>query len=440
MLNVLWLAMILGAVVCGSLNGTLDAVSRACTDSAAAAVTLALGQIGVMAFWLGLVQVLHKSGVLGGISRLLRPIMVRVFPEVPADHPAMSMMILNMTANVLGLGNAATPFGLKAMAELDRLNPLKGTATNAMVTFLAINTSGLAVLPTGMIALRASLGSTAPGAIFFTTLVATSSATVVGVIAAKVLSRLPAFAPKPGEANEAEASADAGPSVDLPSLPLEADVDTPRATTPVRLLRLSVVAVVVGAFAYALWQLALTSPDGWLGALKAASSQYALLILLTTFVLIGLYRGVGVYSSVVEGGRQGFEVALRIIPYLVAMLVAVGMLRASGAIDMGVQLLEPITAYIGMPAEALPMALLRPLSGQGAYGVAAEIMKVHGPDTLVGQIVSTIMGSTETTFYVLALYCGVVNMKRARHTIVACLAADVTGIMMAVWTCRWFLT
>ena len=191
MLNTIWLAMVLGSVICGALTGTLDAVAKACTDSAGGAVTLAVGLVGVMTFWLGLVRVLHQGGVLSGIARVLKPVMLRMFPEVPPDHPAMGMMILNMTANVLGLGNVATPFGLKAMNELETLNPNKGTASQSMVTFLAINTSGLAVLPTGMIALRASLGSTAPGAIFFTTLVSTISATVAGIAAAKFLGWTP---------------------------------------------------------------------------------------------------------------------------------------------------------------------------------------------------------------------------------------------------------
>ncbi|HET6345409.1 MAG TPA: nucleoside recognition domain-containing protein, partial [Myxococcota bacterium] len=185
--------MLVGAVVCGALTGKLDAVAKASTDSANAAVTLSLGLVGVMSFWLGLMRVLHDGGLMRGIARVLRPVMVRLFPDVPSDHPAMSMMILNMTSNILGLGNAATPFGLKAMQELDRLNPHKGAASNAMALFLAINTSGLAVLPTGMIALRASMGSQAPGSIFLTTVLSTLTATFAGVVTAKVLGPLPFF-------------------------------------------------------------------------------------------------------------------------------------------------------------------------------------------------------------------------------------------------------
>ena len=195
----------------------------------------------------------------------------------------------------------------------------------------------------------------------------------------------------------------------------------------------------IGSFGYALQTYVETHGVGWLVALKDVSSNWSLLILLVVFIMFGMMRGVPVYTAVVEGGKEGFNVALRIIPYLVAILVGVGMLRASGGIDLMVRAMSPLTDLIGMPAEALPMALLRPLSGQGSYGVAAEIMKVHGPDSLVGQVVSTMMGSTETTFYVLALYLGAVNITRPRHTILACLAADITGMLAAVWTCRLFL-
>ena len=198
------------------------------------------------------------------------------------------------------------------------------------------------------------------------------------------------------------------------------------------------------AFGYALAARALGwgghEAAGWVAALRVAVSQWVLLVLLSGIVVYGLYRGVKIYDAVVEGGKEGFQVALRIIPFLVAILVGVGMLRASGAMDLLVYALEPITSRLGVPAEALPMALLRPLSGSGAYGVAAEIMQVHGPDSLVGCIVSTMQGSTETTFYVLAVYFGAVQVRNARHTVAACLTADVAGVLAAVWACRWLLT
>ena len=441
MLNAIWIVMMIGAIICGALTGKLDAVAKASTDSANSAVSLAIGLVGVMTFWLGLMKVLHTGGLLAGIARLLRPVMVRLFPDVPADHPAMSMMILNMTSNVLGLGNAATPFGLKAMIELERLNPYKGNASNAMALFLAINTSGLAVLPTGMIALRASMGSTAPGSIFLTTVISTLSAAVAGIVTAKLLGPLPYF--KVTSAVEGM-GVPKERDVDIAGAQAQMDQALPPARPSQRLFGWGLALATLGAFAYALVMQAQKAPEGaalggYLDALKMAFNVWPLVLLIAGFVLFGVIRGVNVYDALVEGGKEGFSVALRIIPYLVAILVAVGMLRASGAIDMLVAILDPITSLVGMPGQALPMALLRPLTGQGAYAVAADIMKSQGPDSLTGQIVSTIMGSTETTFYVLALYLGVVGIRNVRHALLPCLVADVTGIMMSVWTCRLLL-
>ena len=439
MLNVIWVTMIIGAIVCGALSGNLDQVVKASTDSAGAAVSLSLGLVGVMTFWLGLMRILHDGGLLQGMGRALKPVMVWLFPEVPADHPAMSMMILNMTSNILGLGNAATPFGLRAMLELDTLNAHKGTASNAMVLFLAINTSGLAVLPTGMIALRASLGSTAPGAIFVTTVVSTLSAAIVGILTAKVLAPLSFF-----DVSQVT-TAPLAPAQQIDTSAAEATIKPAvRDATPrQRGLGWVLVICTVGALGYALFEEAQRgAPDhplGWAHAAKSALGSWPLVLLIAGFILFGVIRGVKVYDAVVDGGKDGFQVALRIIPYLVAILVAVGMLRASGAIDMLVNILSPVTSLIGMPGEALPMALLRPLTGSGSYAVAADIMRAHGPDSLVGQIVGTMMGSTETTFYVLAIYLGVVGVRNARHALLPCLMADIAGTLMAVWSCRLLL-
>lgn len=463
--------MIVGALVFGALRGTLPEVALASTDGAKAAIDLVIGLVGVMAFWLGLMRVLQKGGLLRSLARALMPVTTRLFPDVPADHPAMSMMILNIVSNMLGLGNAATPFGLKAMVELNKLNREQGTATNAMALFLAINTSNIALLPTGVIALRASLGSTLPGSILLPTLLATSLSTVVAIIAAKTLQNLPWFklrsgsaalvmAPVTVAATVSATSPDVGgktsakpePTTELADVDTsaaeqafsEADAQTEPATLLTRIVGWSLVVTVVTVLIYALYQQAYRAlPEGgvrgWGGALNTALTEWPLVLLIVGFVLYGLIRGVKVYDAVVEGGREAFDITLRFVPFLIVILVGIGMLRASGAIDLMVSALGPITAWIGMPAEALPMALLRPLSGSGAYGVAAEIMKTQGPDSLVGQIVSTMQGSTETTFYVLALYYGVVQIKNTRHTIIACLLADTAGILAAVWACRLLL-
>ncbi len=458
--------MVLIALACGALTGRMDAVAKATTDSASSAVALAIGLVGTMAFWIGAMQVLHKAGVLRWIALLLQRPMRWLFPEVPADHPATSMMIMNMTSNMLGLGNAATPFGLKAMLELDKLNEHRGTASDSMALFLAINTSNLALLPTGIIALRASLGADAPGSIFIPTLVATSCSTGVAIVVAKLLARWRIFSVRRA-LRGVEPEQLPAPVVDEEGRDLIDPPDTTEAEAAITasppLLRgwrlgfaLQSLAVVAVSLAYGVVELTygtptglfgmksalnagLVSPIGAAGAAKTVASSWPLPLLIGLITFLGLFRGVNIYDCIVEGGKEGFQIAIKIIPYLVAILVAVGMLRASGFIDLGVALLDPATSVIGMPAEVLPMAMLRSLSGSGAYAIAGEIMQTHGTDTMIGNIVSTMQGSTETTFYVMALYFGVIQVRRVRHTLVACLIADTAGILAAVWAVRIFL-
>ena len=443
MLNAIWVAMIFIALICGAATGKLNAVTIGSVTWAGKSVEIAIGLVGIMALWLGLMNVLQHAGLLKTLARALRPIMTRLFPDVPAEHPAMAMIILNVTANMLGLANAATPFGLKAMMELNKLNRHQGTATNAMALFLAINTSNIALIPSGVIGLRAGLGAEQPGSIILTTLAATSVSTLVAIIVALSLQRLPIFAIQ--ESEQATPKADDSPQSDSPD-----EIDTREAeelmsknvvgirTLGPMVVWSSLMTLALCAVGTALYSEALSS--GWVQALKTLASDWALVILMVGIVAFGVYKRVQVYDRVVEGGKEGFSVALRIIPYLVAILVAVGMLRESGAIDIMVQALAPVTNLIGMPPETLPMALLRPLTGSGAYGVAAGIMEMYGPDSLIGNIVSTMQGSTETTFYVLALYFGVVNIRRARHTVLTCLICDATGAIAAVWACRILLT
>jgi spore maturation protein SpmA/spore maturation protein SpmB len=402
----------------------MDALGGAMVDAAAGAVTLAIGLVGVMALFLGLMKVAEAGGMLTIIAKTIRPLMVRAFPEVPANHPAMGAMILNMSANALGLGNAATPFGIRAMQELDSLNPRKGTATNAMVLFLAINTSSVTLLPTGVIALRASAGSMDPAGILPTTLFATLVSTTAAFIAAKTYQRFASLGPEaplvppPEPDAAAAAAAAAAPVADLP------DEASGRA--------------------YPAWVSALALM--LLAALIPLTIIYGRTIapwiipgLMVSLLAFGVVRRVAVYEVFIEGARDGFQVALRIIPYLVAILVAVAMLRASGALDMIVGWLSPATAPLGLPGEALPMALLRPLSGSGAYGVLAAIIQdpAIGPDSYTGYLVSTFQGSTETTFYVLAVYFGAVQVRRIRHALAAALTADVAGIVAAVIACSY---
>ena len=387
-------------------------------DAATGSVELAIGLVGVMTLFLGLVKIAEAGGMLTVLARLIRPLMVRLFPEVPTNHPAMGAMILNMAANALGLGNAATPFGIRAMQELDKLNTQQGTATNAMALFLAINTSSITLLPTGVIALRAAAGSTDPAGILPTTLFATIGSTTVAIISAKLYQR---FFPISGTSNGLPANSP-GHKAELPSENVGENVEE----------------------GYPLW-VSITAMVG-LAALIPLSiiygksvSPWILPCLMLGFLLFGLLNHVRVYEVFVDGAKEGFQVAIKIIPYLVAILVSIGMLRSSGAMDTLVSLIGGWSSKLGMPAEALPMALMRPLSGSGAYGILAAIINDGniGPDSYTGYLVSTLQGSTETTFYVLAVYFGAIQVRRLRHTLMAALTADVAGIIFAVIICSY---
>jgi spore maturation protein SpmA/spore maturation protein SpmB len=392
----------------------MEVLSKAMISSAGGAVELAIGLVGVMALFLGLMKVAEAGGMLKILARLIRPLMVKLFPDVPVDHPAMGAMILNLAANVLGLGNAATPFGIRAMQELDKLNPRHGTASNAMALFLAINTSSVTLLPTGVIALRAAAGASDPAAILPTTLFATIGSTTVAIISAKLYQRLALTEVDEGAAPR-EASRGREEKAD--------EMESSYAGYPLwvslaaigTLVALLPVAVIYGR----------------------AISPWIIPALMVGFLGFGLMRRVHVYEVFIEGAKDGFQVALRIIPFLVAILVAVDMLRASGAMDAIVRTLGSTTARFGLPAEALPMALMRPLSGSGAYGILASIINnpAIGPDSYTGYLVSTLQGSTETTFYVLAVYFGAVQVRRVRHTLAAALTADAAGVMFAVLAC-----
>lgn len=409
-MNVVFYGIVALAVLAAAITGTPGEVGKAALDSAAGAVDLAIGLIGYIALFLGLMKVVEEAGGLAFMARLIRPLLVRLFPDVPPDHPAMGAMVMNIAANALGLGNAATPFGLKAMKELNDLNKEEGTATNAMVLFLAINTSGLALLPTGMIGLRNHFGSADPAAIFPTTLFATGCSTLVGITAAKLLSRLPVFAPAPAqEAYEEELRAKRGQESLADLLPLA-------------LFGLGVLGLVWVVYYYG-----------------EAASAWILPVLILGMLTVGVVRGVKVYETFVAGAKEGFDIAKMIIPYLVAILGAVGMLKASGGLDWLVRLLSPITSLVGMPGEVLPLALMRPLSGSGGFGITSALVENHGADSFIGTLATTMNGSTDTTFYVLAVYFGSVGISRIRHAVPAGLLADLTGALAAVLAVRLLL-
>lgn len=394
----------------------MERLSSAIVESAGGAVELALGLVGVMTLFLGLMKVAEAGGLLTIIARLIRPLMLRLFPEVPPDHPAMGAMILNFSANVMGLGNAATPFGIRAMQQLETLNSRPGTATNSMVLFIAINTASVTLLPTGVIALRAAAGSGNPAGILPTTLFATVCATVATIFITKALQRF--FPVSAAEDAESEKRHEPPPHPEE-----EFNGCTEAYPVWVSVLAMgSILAVIPVAIVFG-----------------RSISPWIIPGLVTGFLGFGMARGVRIYEVFVDGAKEGFQVALRIIPYLVAILVAVGMLRASGALDAVVGGLGAWTALAGLPAEGLLMAMMRSLSGSGAYGVLASIINNPsiGPDSYTGYLVSTLQGSSETTFYVLAVYFGAVQVRRIRHALAAGLAGDAIAIAASVAICRY---
>ena len=427
-LNPIWLFLMTAALVVAAYSGNMKTITEASFDSARSAVELAIGLIGTMALWLGLLRVAEAAGMMQAIARAIKPIMVRLFPEVPAEHPAMSAIIMNISANALGLGNAATPMGLKAMKELDRLNPAKGTATDAMCLFLAINTSSVTLLPIETITVRASAGADNPAAIVLPSLIATACSTTAAIAAAKWMAR------------RRKSQAVAVENTDNPfneAVDLKGDRSSGLVGDRPGWLGNIIFGGLIAAFLVAL--LLQLSRRGVVYIFSLAGftsiSNWLIPMVVCGFLLFGYFRGVRVYEALTEGAKEGFEIAVRVIPFMVAIFVAIGMFRASTALDLLVTILSPITNLIGMPAEALPMALIRPLSGSGAFGVMSEIVN-SDPNSFLANLVSTMQGSTDTTFYVLAVYFGSVGILRSRYAVPVGLFADGVGVIASLAICH----
>jgi spore maturation protein SpmA len=426
MLNYIWLGLILCGVVLGVVTGRTEAVTTATFDAAKASLmTIALPLGAVMALWLGIMRLAEKSGAVERLSGFLRPLLVRLFPDVPADHPAMGAIVMNIAANMLGLGNAATPLGLRAMQGLESLNPRPGTATNAMCTFLAINTSSVQLIPATAVGILAAAGATHPTSIIGTALVATTCSFLTGIISVKLLQRLPMFA--------------LPPVTDHAPLPAMTDISPESAEgIPFPRWKKMLLAGYIALFAGTIWHLVAMRVTGTSLPISIVQSisLVAIPFLIGFFPLYAALRGVAVYEEFIEGAKEGIQVALRIFPYLVAILVAVGIFRAAGGIDILTRLLAPVLDLIGLPPQVLPMVLVRPLSGSAATGLFAEIVKACGPDSYAAQLAGTILGGTETTLYVLAVYFGSVAIRRGRHALAAGLLADAAGVAASLVICR----
>ena len=445
MLNYIWLGLMLCAVLLGGWNDHLKEIADAALDMAnTAVVKISFTLIGVMALWLGIMRLAERAGLVALLARALRPLMRRIFPEVPPEHPAMGSMLMNIAANMLGLGNAATPLGLRAMKDLESLNPRPGTATNAMCTFLAINTSGIQLIPVTAIAILAANKSVNPTSIVGTSIICTACAAVSGVLMAKFLSKLPMFREQ----------------AEMGNLKPEIKIAEDRKAESEKLVVKEAATLqpmhwggnfIFGAFllCFAFFFLRMVFPETFGLPIPEADAKKNLFIrivsavsllsipfLLSAIPLFATVRRVKVYEEFVDGAKEGFDVAIRIIPYLVAMLVAVGMFRAAGGIDMLSHVLAPVFSKLGFPTDLLPMVLVRPLSGSGSLGFFTELVKQFGADSLIARTAGTIYGSTETTFYVLAVYFGSVAIKRTRHALLAGLTADFVSVVVAVTVCK----
>jgi len=463
MLNWIWMGMIVVGVVVAALTGQLGGetgIVQGVLDAVETAVVgIAIPLGAVMMFWLGMMRLAERSGVVAALARWVKPLMKRLFPEVPEDHPAMGAMVMNLAANMLGLGNAATPLGLKAMQHLDELNPDKGTATNSMCTFLAMNTSCVTIIPATAIGLLAAQGIPNPTAIVSTTLLASLTATVVALVAAKFFQRLPVFNRPAAPVAECAAAAEAG------------DGAAPAASRGIPARARILVGLVVVLFAGVAWletfpgqRAALQETIGlndavarlhaekatlsakaagaddpvWKRAIGAVSIT-AIPFLLVFFLVFAATQRIPVYEEFVEGAKEGWNVAVRIMPFIVAMLAALAILRSSGALFLFQEMLRPVLEIVHFPPELVPMALMRPLSGSGSQGVLVEIITNGGFPDLLKYTAATMYGSTETTFYVLAVYFGSVAVRRTRHALAAGLCADAAGLVAAVAICRFLL-
>lgn len=356
---------------------------------------IALGLTGVMCLWLGIMKLGERGGAVDILARLFGPLLRRLFPGIPEGHPAMGSIIMNMAANMLGLDNAATPLGLKAMKELQTLNPEPETATNDQILFLVINTSAVTLIPVTIFVYRAQMGAADPTDVFIPLLVATFCSTMTGLIVTSFFQKL-------------------------------------RLLDPVVLAYLGGFTVLIAAIVIYFANL----PQQMMESQTALISNFLIFTVIIAFLSLAAWKREPVFETFVEGAKEGFTVAITIIPFLVAMLVAIGILRASGALDMALDGVRSVVAMTGLDTrwiDGMPTALMRPLSGSGARGMMLETMETLGADSFAGRLVSTIQGSTETTFYVLAVYFGSVGIKRTRHAVTAGLAADAAGIAGAIF-------
>ena len=400
-LNYIWIAFLVIAFVSALIQllffgnpQTFSDVVNSTFDSAKSGFEISLGLTGVLSLWLGIMKIGDKGGVINFFSRLVAPFFSRIFPLVPRNHPAMGSMFMNISANMLGLDNAATPMGLKAMRELQEINPEKEKASDPMIMFLVLNTSGLTLIPISVMVYRAQLGAINPADVFLPILLATFFSSLVGLISVAIYQKINLF-------NKVVMGTLGG-----------------------------MTAFIIGII-YLMSQLSREQ----IALYSNFSAAFILLSIIISFVLIAAIKKINVYEGFIEGAKEGFQVAIGIIPYLIAILVAIGMFRASGAMNIMVDGIAWAVSAVGINSDfvgALPTAIMKPLSGSGARGMMIDAMTTHGADSFVGRLSSVIQGSTDTTFYVLAVYFGSVGIRNSRYAVVCGLLADFAGIVAAI--------
>lgn len=400
-LNYIWIAFFAIAFViavikllCFCDTEVFPAIMNSTFDTAKTAFEISLGLTGVLSLWLGVMKIGERGGVVNAMARLLSPVFTKLFPEIPRNHPVFGNIFMNISANMLGLDNAATPLGLKAMEELQALNAKKDTASNSMIMFLVLNTSGLTIIPVSIMVYRAQMGAAQPTDIFIPILIATFFSTLAGVVVTSLYQRINLF-------------------------------------QPVLLATLGGMSLAVAALIWGFSQM----DSATMNLVGTSAANILLFLIIICFIAAGVRKRVNVYDAFVEGAKGGFETAVRIIPYLVAVLVAIGVFRASGAMDWLIQGVQGLVAMAGFDAEwvaALPTALMKPLSGSGARGMMVDAMTTYGADSFVGRLSCMFQGSTDTTFYILAVYFGSVGISRTRHAVACGLLADLAGIVTAV--------
>ena len=406
-LNYIWIAFFLIAftialfrlVFLGDVE-VFPEIINSTFSSSKTAFEISLGLTGVLSLWLGIMKIGEKGGVIDLFARVLSPIFTKLFPDIPKGHPVTGSIFMNLAANMLGLDNAATPLGLKAMEGLQELNPKKDTASNPMIMFLVLNTSGLTLIPISIMVYRAQMGAAQPTDVFVPILLATFFSTLAGIITVSIYQRI-------------------------------------NLLNRTILLFLGGMSLVVAGIIYAFTQLSRTEIDTY----STTGANVFLFLIIIGFIVAGLRKKVNVYDAFVEGAKEGFSTAVRIIPYLVAILVAIGVFRASGAMDYLIGGIESLVKLCGINSDfvgGLPTAIMKPLSGSGARGLMVDAMTTYGADSFVGRLACIFQGSTDTTFYILAVYFGSVGIAKTRHAVPCGLIADAAGIIAAIFICYLF--